>query len=206
VCSEACSCERLSIDRRPAEFNRTGGAPPVHLRRCTSPNKRTRRDTPTCRSVSRSHHLTPAETPVNVLKPPGSESFIRVRVPSRVPILLVRAVSVFGLTGLDFCRRDLYTFKYTWGRNRLVVAAADNDNCDDEYYPAGLDREETFSSWFGINSRTYDTELLAGVQAMPRTTDPFGTKSTVSTRVRQESVRTGGRAGGRFAFEFSAPC
>jgi subtilisin family serine protease len=50
---------------------------------------------------------------------------------------------------------------YAWDRNRLVVAAAGNDNCDDRYFPAGMDRNEHFWSLPGINHRVYDTELLS---------------------------------------------
>lgn len=66
-----------------------------------------------------------------------------------------------SLSGESRTETEAKAIDYAWDRNRLVVAAAGNDNCDDREYPAGFNRTEKFSSWFGINDRTYDTELLA---------------------------------------------
>jgi subtilisin family serine protease len=53
-------------------------------------------------------------------------------------------------------------------RNRVVVAAAGNDNCPDRYYPSGFNRTERFTSWFGLFPRTYDTQVIS-VGAVDRT-------------------------------------
>jgi hypothetical protein len=44
--------------------------------------------------------------------------------------------------------------------NVLVVIAAGNEGTSAKRYPGGYDQEESFSSWFGTNDRTYHTSVL----------------------------------------------
>lgn len=48
-----------------------------------------------------------------------------------------------------------------WQANRVVVAAAGNTGNSVRQYPGAYEAAETFTSWFGLNSRTYTTDVIA---------------------------------------------
>lgn len=45
--------------------------------------------------------------------------------------------------------------------NRIVVATAGNTNAEERRYPSGFNRTERFTSWFGLNERFYDIDILS---------------------------------------------
>lgn len=50
---------------------------------------------------------------------------------------------------------------YAWNAGRVVVAAAGNNGSTVKSYPAGYERNEEFSSFFGLFKRTYRTDVIA---------------------------------------------
>ena len=56
---------------------------------------------------------------------------------------------------------DVKALQYAWEAGRVVVAAAGNSGSSIKEYPAGYERTEQFSSWFGLSRRTYRTDVLA---------------------------------------------
>lgn len=53
------------------------------------------------------------------------------------------------------------TLQQAWLAGRTVVAAAGNQTSSEPSYPAGFERRETFSSWFGTSERSYITDVIA---------------------------------------------
>lgn len=56
---------------------------------------------------------------------------------------------------------DVKALQYAWEAGRVVVAAAGNLGSSIKEYPAGYERTEQFSSWFGFVKRTYRTDVIA---------------------------------------------
>jgi hypothetical protein len=66
-----------------------------------------------------------------------------------------------SLGGAKRSEADVAALEYAWNAGRVVVAAAGNNGSGAKAYPAGYDRTEQFSSWFGLSKRTYHTDVLA---------------------------------------------
>jgi subtilisin family serine protease len=66
-----------------------------------------------------------------------------------------------SLGGPQRSEADAQALQYAWEAGRVVVAAAGNDGSSSRAYPAGFERTEEFSSWFGLSKRTYRTDVLA---------------------------------------------
>jgi subtilisin family serine protease len=66
-----------------------------------------------------------------------------------------------SLAGPHRSEADVAALEYAWNAGRVVVAAAGNSGSSAREYPAGYERTEQFSSWFGLSKRTYHTDVLA---------------------------------------------
>ncbi|HWC47472.1 MAG TPA: S8 family serine peptidase [Solirubrobacterales bacterium] len=71
------------------------------------------------------------------------------------------AVINMSLAGPKRSEADVAALEYAWNAGRVVVAAAGNNGSSAKAYPAGYERTEQFSSWFGLSKRTYHTDVLA---------------------------------------------
>ena len=66
-----------------------------------------------------------------------------------------------SLGGSQRSEADVAALEYAWNAGRVVVAAAGNNGSSTKAFPAGYERTEKFSSWFGLFHRTYHTDVLA---------------------------------------------
>lgn len=99
--------------------------------------------------------------PVRVLGADGSGSISQIAEGIRWAVDHGARVINLSLGGSTRSEEYADAIDYAWNRDRVVAAAAGNDNCSERQYPAGFDRTERFTSWFGLNERSYDTELIA---------------------------------------------
>jgi Subtilase family len=84
-----------------------------------------------------------------------------------------------SLRGFQRNEAQVEALDYAWSAGRVVVAAAGNDATSTRVYPAGYERTEQFSSWFGLSKRTYRTDVI-------------GVGNVTSADLRQASSNFGG--------------